>query len=186
MPARPIKTRAQNKLHRGCQQKLPQRRQHPVLAKQVPRHGQHQGGAQHQPYAHWPEARPGRGIHGIYGRAGCQRLIARIPHGAAQAHFHGRVAHLYPRRFGRQVHRGAFHAWHFFQSLFHPRHTRCASHAANADVDGCGKNWSSHGAKPRPCHYGNVKRITHGVDSPTMARFTIPTSTSTTTTKGTP
>ena len=58
MPTRFVEPRAQHKLHRCSQQKLPHRRQHPVLAQGVAQHGQHQGSAQHQAHSHWREAYP--------------------------------------------------------------------------------------------------------------------------------
>ena len=146
VPTGLVETRSQNELHRRGQQKLPQRGQHPIFAKQVAHHGQHQRRAQRQANGHRPKARPWRDVHCVNGRTGRQRLVARIAHRAAQAGFHASVMHFNACGFGGQVHRGAVHAGHFLQGFFHAHHTRCAGHAANADIDGRGGcSFSSHG-----------------------------------------
>ena len=155
-PACFVKPRPQNELHRRGQQKLHPRRQHPVLAKQVAQHGQHQGRRKRQPHRHGQEARPGRGVLRRIGGIGRARLVARIahrpPHQCLQGSGVGAIGHGVgnARRLGGQVHRGILHAGYLAQRAFHTAHAARAGHAANAQVQRLGPFGGRLGGVHRP------------------------------------
>ena len=84
MPTAPIKVRAQNELHRCGQRKLQPGRQHPVQAKQVTGHGQHQRRGQAQPNGYGRKASPRGSVLGQHASVTGARLVAGIAHRAAQ------------------------------------------------------------------------------------------------------
>ena len=170
VPARLVKTRPQNELHRRGQRKLRPGRQHPVRAKQIAQHGQHQRGRQQQAHAHRQKTGPGRQVLGRIVLPRRARLVARIAHGAAQQGIHGRALgirghHISDARgLGGQVHGGILHAGHLAQRPLHAAHATGAGHAANAKVQGFqgvqrfGESGNSvHGGYRNPCHDGKVK-----------------------------
>ena len=137
MPARLVEARAQDELHRRGQQELRPGRQHPVLAEQVPQHGQHQRRRQQQAHGHGREAGPGAGGVGLGLLRGQRaRLVARVAHGAPGQRVHvragGVVGHVH--RLGGQVHRRVLHAGHLAQRALHAGHAARAGHAAHAEI----------------------------------------------------
>ena len=155
-PACFVKPRPQNELYRRSQRKLRPRRQHPMLAKQVAQHGQHQGRRQRQPHRHRQKARPGRGVLRRIVGIGRARLVARIahraPHQRRQGSGVGAIGHGVgnARRLGGQIHRGILHAGHLAQRAFHTAHAARAGHAANAQVQRLGHFGGRLGGIHRP------------------------------------
>ena len=137
VPARFVKTRAQHELHRRGQQKLPQRRQHPVLARHIAHHRQHQRQAQHQASEHRRKTKP-RPRSLLFEMLRRQRLVACITHRAAQTGFMTGIV-VVPGHTGRlagQVNTHRRDPWQLGNGPLHTGHTRGAGHAANADVAG--------------------------------------------------
>ena len=141
MPTRHIKARAQQKLHRRGQCKLPQRREHPVLAQHVAQHGQHQRHTQRQAPSHRRKPGPGACFWRVNSRICRLGLVTGIAHRSAQQSFHlrglrgiGWVRNA--GRFSGQVHIGALHAGHALERFFHPANARRAGHTAHTDVQG--------------------------------------------------
>jgi hypothetical protein len=139
MPACFVKACTKNELHWCCQQKLKPGRQHPVLAKQVAKHGQGQRCGQQCAQGHRSEAGPRRhGFQRIHLRGGAH-LVARIAHRTAQARRHLVGVNIHnARRFGGKVDCSLLHARHFPQGALDPARTGRAGHAANSYVDTCG------------------------------------------------
>ena len=84
-PAGLVEPRTENKLHRRREQKLNPRGQHPVFAKQIADHWQHQRRGQQEPNRNRHKPGPRRGRIGVVRLCSRARLIARIAHRTAQA-----------------------------------------------------------------------------------------------------
>ena len=166
-PARLVKTRAQNELHRRSQHKLRPSRQHPVLAQQVAQHGQHQRRRQQQADSHRGKTGPRRRLFFARG-AGCaaQRLVAGVAHCAPQQRVHGGgvaalgQGDLHPRRLGGQIHRHLNHARHLAQRTLDTARATGAGHAANRHINFLGilGTWGTASA-------GGGRRLGRGVHS---------------------